>query len=362
MSEKRCYYEILGVEKTSAAADIRKAFKKLALKHHPDRNNGAEAATDKFKEVTQAFQVLSDDEKRARYDQFGHAGMSGGGAGGVDFGGDIFSQFQDLFSDFFGGFGGGFADQQRRRGAARGRDLRVTKSLSLEDAVLGCKQEIDIVSPVECEQCSGSGAASGKMRVCDTCAGRGQVSTARGFVMFTQTCPSCQGAGQTVEEPCDHCDGVGWEEKERTVTVTFPGGIDAGHRLRVAGQGMAGQRGGPPGHLYVDVDVKPHDRFEREGIELISRQTVSFVEAAMGTRLEIEMLDGSKHRVDVRSGTQPGAVITAPGLGAPNVNGRGTGSLHVVVQVAVPKKLSRKAKKLLRALEDELDLSGNAAQ
>ncbi len=351
MADKRCYYEVLGIGRNSDSATIRKAYKKLALKYHPDRNNGAADANEKFKEVTEAYSVLSDEEKRARYDRFGHAGVSG--AGGADFGGDIFSHFQDLFSDFFGGFGG-FGGQQRSRGPARGRDLRVEQKLTLEEAVLGCKKDIEITSPVQCATCQGSGAAEGKLRTCDTCGGRGQVSTARGFVMFSQPCPACQGAGQKVEQPCDACDGVGWEEKKRTVTVAFPPGIDSGHRLRVAGQGMAGTRGGPPGHLYVDVTVRKHERYEREGTDLILRHTISFAEAALGTELEVTMLDGSQHHIEVRPGTQPGSVITAPGLGAPDVNGRGVGSLHIVVQVEVPKKLSRRAKKLLNELQDEL--------
>jgi molecular chaperone DnaJ len=353
MAEKLCYYDILGVERGADTSSLRKAYKKLALKYHPDRNNGSEEATGQFKEVTEAYSVLSDDAKRAQYDQFGHAGLSG--AGGVDMGGDIFSHFQEIFGDFFGGFGGG--QQRRRRGPGRGQDLRVEQVLSLEDAVLGCKKDIELTSPQQCTSCEGSGAAEGsELETCNTCAGRGQVSTARGFVMFTQTCPSCQGEGRTVSTPCETCDGVGWEEKSRTVTVSFPPGIDTGHRLRVAGQGMPGTRGGPPGNLYVDVAVQPHEHFERDGVDLICRATVSFPDAAMGTELEVTMLDGSKHHVEVPGGTQPGAVISAPGLGAPDVNGRGSGSLHVVLQVSVPRKLTRRAKKLLRQLEDELDL------
>jgi len=353
MAEKRCYYEVLGVERSADSSTLRKAYKKLALKYHPDRNDGSEEAAAQFKEVTEAYSVLSDDDKRARYDQFGHAGVEGN----VDMGADIFSHFQEIFGDFFGGFSGFGGGQRRRRGPARGRDLRVEQVLTLEEAVLGCKKEIEITSPQQCGTCEGSGAAEGsEMKSCDTCGGRGQVSTARGFVMFTQTCPSCRGEGRIVENPCETCDGAGWEEKARTVTVSFPAGIDNGHRLRVAGQGMPGGRGGPPGNLYVDVAVEPHDRFERDGLDLVCRATVSFPEAAMGTELEVELLDGDKHRVEVPSGTQPGAVISAPGLGVPDVNGRGRGGLHVILQVAVPRKLSRRAKKLLRQLEEELDL------
>jgi molecular chaperone DnaJ len=350
MNQKRCYYEVLGVAKESPCADIRKAYKKLALKFHPDRNKEPDAEG-QFKEVTEAYSVLSDDSKRARYDQFGHAGLEGSAA--VD--GDIFSHFQDLFADFFGGFGGGGFGGARRAGPTRGRDIRVEQTLTLEEAVLGCKKDIELTTPVSCAGCEGTGAKDGSAFVrCKTCGGQGQVSTARGFIMFTQTCGACQGEGRTVEEPCERCRGAGWEENKRTVTVSFPPGIDGGHRLRVAGQGMPGGRGGPPGNLYVDVTLQPHASFEREGIDLITRQTVSFTQAALGSELEVTLLDGSKHRVELRAGTQPGAVISTPNLGAPNVNGRGRGSLHVIVQVSVPSRLSRRAKKLLRELDDEL--------
>ncbi len=351
MQNKRCYYEVLGVERCASAAEIRKAYKKLALQFHPDRNKEPDAEA-KFKEVTEAFGVLTDQEKRGRYDQFGHAGVDGGAAH-VD--GDIFSHFQDLFSDFFGGMGGGFGGQQRRNGPARGRDIRIEKTLSLEEAVLGCKKDIELNTPVSCQRCDGSGAKDGSAySVCRTCNGQGQVSTARGFIMFTQTCGSCSGEGRVVDTPCDGCDGAGWVENKRTVTVSFPAGIDRGHRLRVQSQGMPGARGGPPGNLYVDVDVEPHPKFERDGIDLVTRRTVSFADAALGATLDIELLDGTHHQVEVPAGVQPGAVLSAPGMGAPNVNGRGRGALHVIVQVAVPRKLSRKAKKLLRELGDEL--------
>jgi molecular chaperone DnaJ len=352
MNQKRCYYEVLGVGKDAPCADIRKAYKRLALKYHPDRNKDADAEV-RFKEVTEAYGVLSDDSKRQRYDQFGHAGLEG--AGGID--GDIFSHFQDLFADFFGGFAG------RRAGPARGRDMRVEQTLTLEEAVLGCKKDIELTTPVSCTVCEGTGAKGGTAFVrCRTCGGQGQVSTARGFIMFTQTCGACQGEGRVVEEACERCNGAGWEENKRTVTVTFPPGIDAGHRLRVAGQGLPGTRGGPPGNLYVDVSLEPHAVFERDGVDLLTRQTVTFAQAALGAELEVALLDGSTHRVELRPGTQPGAVITAPNLGAPNVNGRGRGSLHVIVQVAVPSRLSRRAKKLMRELDEELRSSSEARE
>ena len=350
MSDKRCYYEVLGVERGSPAADIRKAYKKLALKHHPDRHGGCPDAEQKFKELTEAYQVLNDDDKRRRYDQFGHEAAMGS----ADFGGDIFSHVQDLFSDFFGGagpFGG-----RKQRGPARGRDLRIPQTLTLEEAVLGCKKDIELNTPVECGGCKGDGCEPGTTpQTCRTCGGAGQVSTGRGFIVFTQSCPSCQGQGRVVSTPCKRCDGAGWEEKSRTVTVSFPAGIDEGHRLRVAGQGMPGASGGPPGHLYVDVALAPHDRFERDGVDLITRRKVSFAEAALGTTLAIDMLDGSKHEVELAAGTQPGQVVTVAGKGVPSVNGRGRGSLHLVVQVAVPDNLSKRAKKLLQELNDELE-------
>ncbi len=355
MTQKRDYYEVLGVGRESGSDDIRKAYKKAALKYHPDRNPGDKEAEEKFKEATEAYSVLSDGQKRQRYDQFGHDGLEG--MGGMDFGGaDIFSHFQDLFSDFFGGFGG----PQRRSGPQRGPDLRVVQELTLQEAVIGCKHELSVRAPVSCETCSGTGAAPGSSReICSTCGGAGQVSNARGFVMFTTTCPNCRGQGSTIAKPCKDCSGAGQVETTRKVLVTFPAGIDSGQRLRVPRQGAAGPAGGPPGDLYVDVDVKPHDRFERDGYDLYTRVNVSFADAALGTKVPLELIDDTEIELDVSPGTQPGDVLVMRNKGVPRVNGRGRGALHVVVQVNVPKRVSGRVKSLLRELEKELAQAPN---
>lgn len=349
MDQKRDYYEVLGVAKDASADDIRKAYRQAALKNHPDRNPGDCEAETRFKEATEAYQVLSDDQKRRRYDQFGHAGVEGM----PDLGGDIFSHFQDLFSEFFGGFGGG--GPRRRRGPARGQDIRVQQRLTLKEALMGCKREVVLRTPVACDECQGTGAKAGtKRKPCATCGGVGQVSTSRGFVMFTQTCPECGGEGSVVKTPCPSCNGAGAVEKTRKVLVSFPAGIDGGQRLRVPGQGLPGHEGGPPGDLYVDVELAPDERFERDGLDLVTRTVVSYADAALGGQTELELPDETKVPVEIPAGTQPGDVITVKGKGAPRVDGRGRGSLQVIVQVDVPKGLSPRARELLRELEAEI--------
>jgi len=348
MSQKRDYYEILGVAKDASAEDVRKAYRQSALKNHPDRNPGDAEAEGRFKEATEAYQVISDEEKRARYDRFGHAGLEGMPAADS---GDIFSHFQDIFSEFFGGFGG----QRRRGGPARGQDIRVQQRLTLKDSMLGCKREVAMRTPVACDECTGTGAKPGtKRKQCTTCGGVGQVSTSRGFVMFTQTCPECSGEGSVVKTPCTVCKGLGAVEKQRKVMVAYPAGIDGGQRLRVPGQGMPGHQGGPSGDLYVDIELAPDERFERDGADLITRASVSFAEAALGGTAGLELPDESAVTVDVPAGTQPGEVITLKGKGMPRIDGRGRGALQVVVQVDVPRSLSSRAKDLLRELDEEL--------
>jgi len=361
MSQKRDYYEILGLAKDASADDIRKAYRQAALKNHPDRNPGDAEAEGRFKEATEAYQILCDDEKRARYDRFGHAGLEGM----QDAGGDIFSHFQDIFSEFFGGMGG--QRSGRRGGPARGQDIRVQQRLTLKDAMVGCKREVPLRTPVACDECSGSGAKPGtKRKQCGTCGGVGQVSTSRGFVMFTQTCPECAGEGSVVKTPCTVCKGLGAVEKQRKVMVSFPAGIDAGQRLRVPGQGMPGHQGGPAGDLYVDVDLAPDERFERDGADLVTRARISFAEAALGGSTEMELPDESQVTIDVPAGTQPGEVITLKGKGMPRLDGRGDGrgrgSLQVVMQVEVPRSPSPHAKELIRQLEDELSRAREKAK
>lgn len=346
MSQKRDYYEILAVAKDASGEDIRKAYRQAALKNHPDRNPGDAEAETRFKEATEAYGILNDEEKRARYDRLGHAGIDGGAAADGD--GDVFSHFQDIFSEFFGG-------QRRRSGPARGRDLRVQQRLTLKDAMLGCKREVATRAPVACDACAGTGAKTGtKREQCGTCGGVGQVSTSRGFVVFTQTCPVCSGEGDVVKTPCVTCKSAGVVEKRRKVTVTFPAGIDGGQRLRVPGHGCPGSMGGPAGDLYVDVDLAPDERFERDGADLVTHVDVSFAEAALGHSTRLKLPDETQVALDVPAGTQPGEVVTFKGMGMPLVDGHGRGALRVAVQVEVPRALSTRAEDLLRKLDEEL--------
>jgi molecular chaperone DnaJ len=363
MTEKRDYYEVLEVARDAGPDDIRKAYKKCALKYHPDRNPGDASAESNFKEATEAFSVLSDGEKRSTYDRFGHAGL---GNGGPDFSGagvgDILSQFQDLFSDFFGF--GGFPGGGRRRGRSeRGQDIRVEAQISLKDAFTGTKHEVALRGNAPCEDCGGSGAAPGtKPERCTQCNGQGQVTTQRGFIMFSTTCPRCHGAGEQIAKPCSTCEGTRYVERRRKVLVNFPAGIDTGQTLRVPGQGMPGPGSSPAGDLYVDVVLEEDKTFQRDGYDLVTRQRVSFPDAALGGKVELKLPDDAQVTADVPAGTQPNTVVTLRGKGMPRLDGRGRGDLHVVVDVAVPKKLSRRAKKLLEELEEELSSEEKAAR
>lgn len=353
MSQKRDYYEVLGLERNASEDEIRKAYRKLALKFHPDRNKDDPDAETKFKEATEAYTVLSDGDKRAQYDRFGHAM----GGAGFDFDGagvgDIFSHFQDMFSDFFGGMGGGGRTQ---RGPARGQDIRVHAKISLREAIEGVKKEVVVSGPAPCETCNGSGAKKGtEPKTCLGCGGTGQTATQRGFIMFSTTCPNCRGTGKVIAEPCEDCAGKRYVEKHRKVLVTFPAGIDTDQRLRVSGKGMPGQTGAPDGDLYVDVEVEAHPDFERDGFDIGTRRRVSFADATLGGKADVLLPDERSVRVEWPAGTQPGTVLTVPGEGVPRLDRRGRGNLHVLIEVEVPRKLSRKAKKLVEELRDALE-------
>ncbi len=354
MSQKRDYYEVLCVAREASADEIKRAYRQAALKHHPDRNPGDTAAESRFKEATEAYTVLSDTTKRGQYDRFGHQGVQGGfdfeGAGV----GDILSQFQEMFADFFGGFGGGFGGQQRRR-TARGQDVRVHASLTLADTMVGGKHEVAIRGQAPCETCAGSGASPGTTpETCSACRGTGQVTAQRGFIMFSSTCARCRGSGRVVASPCETCSGRGNVERQRKVLVSFPPGIDTGHRLRVPGQGMPGPAGAPPGDLYVNVEMEAHERFERHGDDLAVRVDLSFSEAALGTKVELTLPDDAVVTASIPGGTQPNSIVTVKGKGVPLLHESGRGDLHVVVAVSVPTRLSKRAKKLLEELDVEL--------
>jgi molecular chaperone DnaJ len=358
MEERRDLYEVLGVARTATAEEIRKAYRQAALKHHPDRNSGDPQAAARFKEATEAFQVLSDEAKRPIYDQYGFAGLEGGmgGMGGVDIG-DIFGNFQDLFSEFFGGA------PQRGRGRnqpRRGPDIRIGQRLTLKEAAFGTKREINVTFPSPCETCSGSGAAPGTQPVaCSNCRGSGQVSNARGFVMFTAPCPACRGEGRVIKSPCTDCHGQGQKEKSKKIVVGFPAGIDEGQVLRVPGQGIPGPAG--PGDVLVQIELEPHGQFERHGADLATKVRVPFACAILGGKLPVGTLDEEPLEVEVPPGTGTGHVIVVRGRGVPRLDGkaRGRGSLHVVLEVEIPSgaTMSKKARELVEQLELELSAS-----
>ena len=345
---KRDCYEVLEVSKDSDGEVIKKAYRKLAVKYHPDKNPGDKTAEEKFKELGHAYEILSDPQKRAAYDEYGHDAFDArarAGRGGGFSGGGFHDPF-DIFRDVFGGgginmedlFGGG----GRRDPSAphRGGDLRYDLEIDFEEAAHGCEKEISVSKAETCEHCAGSGAEVGsKLRVCVTCGGRGQVISSRGIFSIAQTCSQCGGAGRVVEKPCRTCHGAGRLEKRSKIKLKIPAGVDTGSRLRSAGNGEGGARGGPPGDLYVILHVREHDIFQREGDDLICEIPVSFTQVTLGAEVEVPTLNG-KASIKVPSGTQPGTVFRLKGKGIKNVQGYGAGDLHVRVNVEVPTRLN----------------------
>jgi len=355
---KRDYYEILGVDRGADADTIKKAYRKLAMQFHPDKNPGDKAAEDKFKEAAQAYEILSDPAKRQRYDHFGHQGVDGMPGGGPHFhdAADIFNAFGDIFGEFFGGGGmGGGARQQQRRGGSqsrRGADLRYVLELELADVLENVEKPITFESDEDCETCTGTGAEPGtKPEVCSACGGRGQIVRSQGFFSMATTCGQCRGTGQVIRTPCKTCRGRGRKSVERNLMVTIPAGVDTGTQLRLSGEGEKGSRGAQAGDLYVEVRVRPDPRFEREGSHLYGELEVSYLQALLGADLEVETLRGTK-KIQVPKGCQFGQEIKLVGEGLPSLRGTRTGDLIFMAKVSIPKKLNKEEEKLLRQIAE----------
>jgi len=339
MAKADCY-ELLGVTRQATEEEIKKAYRKMALKYHPDRNQGDKAAEEKFKEVSEAYEILSDPSKRAAYDRFGHAAFETRGRGAARGFHDPF----DLFREVFGGMGGGgfFEDffGGARDASETGHDLRYDLNIAFEEAAFGCEKEISIRRRETCDTCDGAGASPGTHHTrCSECGGRGQVTMQRGFFMLSQTCSRCRGSGQVIEKPCRDCDGSGLVEKSAKVKIRVPGGVEDGMRLRSAGNGESGARGSPPGDLYVVLHVKPHEIFKRDGEDLYCEIPISFAMATLGGELDVPTLDGGA-RVKVQPGTQSGTLLRLKGRGAKSLEGRGQGDQHVRVVVEIPTRLN----------------------
>ncbi len=360
---KRDYYEVLGVAKNASEADIKKAYRRLAMKHHPDRNPDDKSAEARFKEANEAYEILTDAQKRAAYDQFGHAGVDpsmaagGRGPGGGFYGAAGSASFADIFGDVFGDiFGGGGA----RRGsqAFRGADLRYNLELSLEEAVKGTEVHIRVPTFESCETCHGSGAQPGtQASTCTTCGGHGQVRMQQGFFSIQQTCPACRGSGKVIKSPCNTCHGEGRVRGTKTLSVKVPAGVDEGDQIRLGGEGEAGQNGGPGGDLYVQVRLKPHDIFKRDGDDLHCEMPLSFVTAALGGELEIPTLDG-RASLKIPAGTQTGQLFRLRGKGVRNVRSGQVGDLYCHAAVETPVSLTKRQKELLQELEASLQEGG----
>lgn len=343
------YYETLGVARGVDDKELKSAFRKKAMQFHPDRNPGDKAAEQKFKEINEAYEILKDPKKRATYDRFGHAAFENGGSGGFSGFSPGASAFSDIFEDMFGEMMGG---RRRSGGRERGADLRYNMEITLEDAFAGRTAEISVPTAVTCEVCSGSGSKPGSApRVCATCGGNGRIRAASGFFSIERTCPTCQGRGEVISDPCGACHGQGRVTRERNLSVNIPAGIEDGVRIRLAGEGEAGMRGGPPGDLYIFLSIKPHEFFQRDGADLFCRVPISMTTAALGGQFEVTTLDGTRSRVKVPEGTQNGRQFRLRGKGMPVMRTSNFGDLHVQVAVETPQNLTRRQRELLEEFE-----------
>lgn len=351
MNHKRDYYQVLGLPQSASEQEIKSAYRKLALQFHPDRNpNNKEESEEKFKEITEAYAVLADSQKRAVYDRYGHAGVSGTGGFTPDFSSTIFSDFEDIFGDFFG-FGDLFGrGRGRRTRAERGADLRYDLEISFEESAAGLDTKIKIPRWDMCTGCNGRGAKKGSSPVtCSACGGRGQIRQQQGFFTLTRTCSQCQGLGQVIRDACPECHGAGRVHREKVLGIKIPAGVEDGMRLRVSGEGEAGYHGGPPGDLYVVLKVHEHPYFERRGNDLYYTLPISITQAALGAEIKVPTLRGQE-RLRIPEGTQSGSVFRIRGMGLPNLDGRGQGDLYVSVHVVIPTHLSREQRRLMEML------------
>ena len=355
---KQDYYELLGVAKSADAEELKRAYRKLAMQYHPDRNAGDKTAEQKFKDINEAYDVLKDDQKRAAYDRFGHAAFENGSRGPGDFGfsGGFSGGFADIFEEMFGAMGGG---RRNQAGPARGSDLRYNIEVSLEDAFRGKQTTIRVATFAHCETCKGSGAEPGSRPVaCRTCQGRGRVRRQQGFFTLEQTCPSCQGSGQTIEKPCQPCGGQGRVRREKTLSVNIPAGVEDGTRIRLSGEGEAGMRGAAPGDLYIFVSLTQHPIFQRDGANIFCRVPIPFTTAALGGAIEVPTVEGSRTKVTVPAGTQSGHQFRLRGKGMTVLHSPARGDMFVEVIVETPVNLTKRQQELLR----EFDKAGEHAR
>jgi molecular chaperone DnaJ len=351
---KRCYYETLGIARGANEQELKSAYRRLAKEFHPDCNPNDKRAELRFREVSEAYEVLKDPQKRAAYDHFGHAAFDGGAGGARGFGPDFASSMSDIFDDLFGEFMGGRRGQRPRSARERGADLRYNLEISLTEAFAGKTAQICVPTSVSCETCAGTGAKAGtKPTTCSMCGGQGKVRASQGFFTIERTCPSCQGRGETIEDPCQGCRGSGRTTKERTLSVNIPAGVEDGTRIRLAGEGEAGLRGGPAGDLYIFLSIKPHEFFQRDGADLFCKVPISMTTAALGGQIEVPTVDGAATRVKVPEGSESGKQFRLKGKGMPVLRSKVSGDMYIQVEVETPKSLTKRQRELLEEFEKE---------
>jgi molecular chaperone DnaJ len=356
---KRDYYEVLGVARGVSEGDLKSAFRRLAKEHHPDKNPGDKASEQKFRELAEAYEVLKDPDKKAAYDKFGHAAFEngrGGGQGPGGFGPEFATSMSDIFDDLFGEFMGGRGGGRQRQGGGRerGSDLRYNLEISLSDAYMGKTAQIRVPTSVGCETCSGTGAKAGsKPKPCQMCAGHGKVRASQGFFTIERTCPTCMGRGELIDDPCAKCSGAGRVTKERTLSVNIPAGVEDGTRIRLAGEGEAGVRGGPAGDLYIFLSIKAHEFFQRDGADIFCRVPISMTTATLGGQIDVPTVEGQATRVKVPEGTETGKQFRLKGKGMPVLRAKVQGDMYIQVDVETPKNLTRRQRELLEEFQKE---------